>query len=159
MIQTVKRTVRIALREIGYDIVPASVALAQAAAEFPPDFDQRMIEICREIQPFTMTSSERIIALCTAVEYVHSHKVPGDIVECGVWKGGSMMAVARMLRHLGAERRLHLFDTFDGMPEPTDRDKDLHGKFASERMSQEDKDKSMVWAYCPLEEVRHNLEL
>lgn len=155
MIKTVKNTVRSALREMGYDLVPAGTT--QAQSEFPPDFDGRTIEICREVQPFTMTSSERIYALCKSVEYVLHNHIPGDIVECGVWKGGSMMAVARTLMDRQAERRLHLFDTFDGMPEPTPSDKDLNGLLATDRMSKEDKATSMVWAYCPLEDVRYNL--
>ena len=43
--------------------------------------------------------------------------MPGAVVECGVWRGGSMQAVARTLLARGVtDRDLHLFDTFDGMP-------------------------------------------
>jgi hypothetical protein len=49
--------------------------------------------------------------------------VPGAIVECGVWKGGSMMAAALTLLRLGvSDRDLYLFDTFQGMPPPTQED-------------------------------------
>ena len=62
-----------------------------------------------------MTSDQRVAALCDAVRYVVTNRIPGDIVECGVWKGGSMMAVARTLLDLGdGTRELHLFDTFEG---------------------------------------------
>lgn len=45
--------------------------------------------------------------------------IPGDIVECGVWSGGSMLRVALALMHCGdASRRVHLYDTFAGMPRP-----------------------------------------
>jgi hypothetical protein len=54
---------------------------------------------------------------------VHAARIPGAIVECGVWKGGSMMAVALTLLRLGdTERELVLFDTFTGMTEPTQED-------------------------------------
>src|SRR4051812_45334937 len=79
----------------------------------PPDFSSADVEIIDTVAPFTMTSPERIFALCQAVEYIVKHRVPGDIVECGVWKGGSMMAIAKtLLRHNETERNLYLYDTF-----------------------------------------------
>ena len=47
-----------------------------------------------------MTSPERVYTLIEAVKYVENNHIEGDIVECGVWKGGSMMAVAETLKHL-----------------------------------------------------------
>ena len=47
------------------------------------------------------------------------NKIPGDIVECGVWKGGSMMVCALTLLAKSERRNLWLFDTFEGMPPPT----------------------------------------
>ena len=70
-----------------------------------------------------MTSPRRIAALCDGVEHVVSARVPGALVECGVWKGGSMMAAALTLLRLGvSDRDLYLFDTFQGMPPPTHHD-------------------------------------
>src|SRR3954470_14654365 len=48
-------------------------------------------EIIHTVRPYTMTSPERIMATCQAVEYVCRYGVPGDFVECGVWRGGSTM--------------------------------------------------------------------
>jgi hypothetical protein len=70
-----------------------------------------------------MTTPKRIAALCDAVEYVVRDTVPGAVVECGVWRGGSMMAAALTLLRLdAADRDLYLFDTFEGMPPPGERD-------------------------------------
>ena len=50
------------------------------------------------------------------------------MVECGVWRGGSAMAVLRTLLELGVrDRDVWLYDTFTAMPAPTERDVDLHG--------------------------------
>ena len=47
-------------------------------------------------------------------------RLAGAMVECGVWKGGSMMAIAESLLACGVrDRDLYLFDTFQGMTEPT----------------------------------------
>jgi hypothetical protein len=105
-----------------------------------------------------MTSVERIAALRQGIEYVVRQKIPGDIVECGVWKGGSMMVVAKTLIALGdVERDLWLFDTFEGMPEPGKVDVSFQGAPASDLLRQEDKASSWVWAYSPLETVKENL--
>src|SRR5215212_6281758 len=45
----------------------------------------------------TMTSIERMHALWSALRYVVHNRIDGDIVECGVWRGGSMMLSALAL--------------------------------------------------------------
>src|SRR5437773_12338563 len=99
-----------------------------STVRFPADFDDATVQLFRSVEPFTMTSPERIFALRKSVQYIVQHDIPGEIVECGVWKGGSMMAVARTLSELGAVgRKLYLFDTFTGMPEPQAVDRDYQG--------------------------------
>jgi hypothetical protein len=96
---------------------------------FPFDFDAHYIEIIKQVKPFTMTSNERLFSLISAVEYIVKNNIQGDFAECGVYKGGSMMAVAlTLLRENCVDRDLYLYDTFTGMTEPTDVDVDLHGK-------------------------------
>jgi hypothetical protein len=136
----------------GYDLVARdrSAADSEHPWPIPPDLDPTTTELIRRVQPYTMTSPERIAALRTAVVYVIKHDIPGDIVECGVWKGGGMMAVAITLKDLGARRRLHLFDTFEGMTAPTASDRNISGELASVVMAA----KQGVWARSPLDEVQ-----
>ena len=86
------------------------------------DDDRAYIQ--RYVGRFTMTSPNRLLALREAVRYVVRKGIPGDIVECGVWRGGSLMAASETLLGLGeTTRTLWGYDTFSGMPEPgTDRD-------------------------------------
>lgn len=123
----------------------------------PPDLDDATRAIIAAVAPFTMTSPERIVALRDAVRHVCRHGIPGDIVECGVWRGGSMMAAALALVELGARRTLHLFDTFDGMPPPGDLDCDIAGVAAAGRLAAEDRKTGDTWAWSPLEDVRTNV--
>src|ERR1043165_4055185 len=75
--------------------------------------------LVRAVKPYTLASAEAVVALADAVRHVVGNDIEGDIVECGVWRGGSMAAVARTLVALRSfERRLYLFDTFEGMPPP-----------------------------------------
>jgi O-methyltransferase len=104
-----------------------------------------------------MTSPERIAALCQAVSYVVLSRIPGDIVECGVWRGGSMMAAALALQRHNSLRKLHLFDTFEGMPPPTDLDVEARsGWLASQLMENAGRD---ISCKSTLDDVRGNLSL
>jgi len=84
-----------------------------------------------KVKPFTLTGYERVHAITTTIDSL-TDQITGDIVECGVWKGGSMMAVALWLKHIGdTSRNLYLFDTFQGMTPPTAVDIDYLGRLPS----------------------------
>jgi len=103
---------------------------------FPLDFDEADVELCLRVAPYTMTPPPRIYALARAVEYVAASGIPGAAVECGVWRGGSMMAVALTLLRLGVTNRdLYLFDTFEGMTEPGDEDVKHSGERAADLLA------------------------
>lgn len=136
--------------------------LGKKAADisFPPDFDAFHIDIIRKVRPYTMTSPERLFALIEAVKYVVSNNIPGSFVECGVWKGGSMMAIAETLHQLKVtDRQLYLYDTFAGMPPPTEEDKNYGEETAASMLQKEYniKEESVVWAYSNLAEVKANI--
>jgi hypothetical protein len=120
---------------------------------------ERTREVFKVVKPFTMTMSERVFALRQSVQYLLQHGIQGDFVECGVWRGGSMMAVALTLLDSGVtDRNLHLFDTFEGMSAPTSDDRNAWGESAEELLAKSEKKANSVWAYCALDEVRNNLE-
>jgi O-methyltransferase len=124
------------------------------AQAFPVDFDEADVEVCRRVGPYTMTTPPRLYALIRAVEYVAARGTPGALVECGVWRGGSMMAVALTLLRIGVtDRDLYLFDTFAGMTPPTDADVKPSGERAADLLATEGDD-SDVWAIASLDEVR-----
>jgi hypothetical protein len=81
----------------------------------PPDFDEPMKRVVAAVAEYTLTSPERVGALVNATRYVVANRIEGDVVECGVWRGGSAMAVALTLSELGdLSRRLYLYDTYEG---------------------------------------------
>jgi O-methyltransferase len=93
-----------------------------------PD-DRAYVDILNKIAPYTMTLAdglETTYALFQAVKYISQNHISGDMVECGVWRGGSMMLIAYALQHFGDKtRQLYLYDTFAGMTEPSDIDIDF----------------------------------
>lgn len=106
-----------------------------------------------------MTSIERMYALYKATEYIVSNQVPGEVVECGVWKGGSsMMCALTLLRGGDVGRKIFLYDTYAGMPEPGDLDVRHDGVPARAKWRKSHRDDHNVWAYSPLEEVRQNMQ-
>jgi O-methyltransferase len=122
--------------------------------EFPVDFDEDYCEIIRAVRPYTMTGNDKLHALISATKYIHKYNIPGAVVECGVWRGGSMHAVARTLDALHDHfRELYLFDTFDGMVEPTDKDARYDGLTASQLLETSERS-ARVWAYASLEDVQ-----
>lgn len=79
-----------------------------------------LIEECR---PYTMVSPERLMATVDAVTHIVRRDVPGALVECGVWRGGSVLGMIRTLQRLGvADREVYLCDTFTGMTAPSAED-------------------------------------
>src|SRR4051812_25779977 len=114
------------------------------------------LDIFCRVAPYTMTGFDRIEALISAVDYLVLNQIPGAMVECGVWKGGSMMAVAYSLIRANAYRKLILFDTFEGMPPPGKWDRDLQGASASDIMSLQNRETSTVWAVASLANVQQN---
>ena len=123
----------------------------------PPDLEPELEEIVRRTRRYTMTPPRRVAALCDSVEYVVEREVPGAFAECGVWRGGSMMAVALTLLRLGVtDRDLYLFDTFNGMPPPTDDDRrslyDGYSPMKHWRRQQKEGNLN-TWHYVPAERV------
>jgi O-methyltransferase len=125
-----------------------------ATGKIPADIDDEASAIIRAVAPYTMTNVEKLYAVITAARYVTRHEIPGAIVECGVWRGGSMQAIARALDAEGSrERDLYLFDTYEGMTPPGPRDRRGDGRTAADLMASYGKT-SRVWACASLEDVQ-----
>lgn len=89
----------------------------------PADLSPADVAIIKRVRPYTMTSAERIAALLGGVDHVVRRGLPGAFAECGVWRGGSVLAMALRLIELGdTSRELYLYDTFEGMTAPTEHD-------------------------------------
>ncbi|MCL2416546.1 MAG: TylF/MycF family methyltransferase [Bacteroidales bacterium] len=115
-----------------------------------------LYEVCR---PYTMTSIERMYALYQAVKHVVQNNIEGDFVECGVWKGGSAMLIAATLDQLRCyDKKVYLYDTFEGMSEPSEKDKNYAGVDAKKQLTNQknNKENSLIWAYCSIGHVKQN---
>jgi len=124
---------------------------------FPKDATDKDIDILNKISGYTMTSIDRQLTLINAVRYIVSSGINGCFVECGVWRGGSSMAVAlALLQEKRNDRDVFLYDTFEGMTAPTDNDKTLDGTLARQHLDR-DTNKSGYWCVAGIEDVRGNM--
>lgn len=170
-IEWLKKIIKSPIRKCGFDIVrykkcesKVKKNLVRKKNKLPytlsPNLIQGEFNTITAVQPYTMTSPERLLSLIKAVQYVVKADIKGDIVECGVWKGGSIMAVILTLVKLGRfDRNIYLFDTFEGMPKPSEKDKTFTGIKASKIMEEESNNKKTnhIFAYAPLKEVQKRI--
>jgi O-methyltransferase len=120
----------------------------------PAHYDTAAKAVIERVRPRTMTQPEKLFGLILATRYVVANGIPGDIVECGVWRGGSMQAVAlALLECADVTRDLHLYDTFEGMTPPQDVDRRLDGRSAAELLESNSRD-TRVWGVATLDDVQ-----
>lgn len=141
-----KRLLLGGLRRLGYDVVH------RRAPDYTPD-EVATIEAVRDR---TMLSPEHIVMVCRCVEYLASKSIPGAVVECGVWRGGAVMAALRTLLRLDdTSRDVYLYDTFAGMTAPTEMDVSWDGRRALDvHAAHRGTADSSNLALAPLEDVR-----
>jgi hypothetical protein len=158
MVESIKSSIRSVFRSFGLDLVRHQKPDPETS-DYPPDFQELNKEICRRVKPFTMVRPVRTNALIDAVQYVVKNGIEGALVECGVWRGGSAMAMAFTLLSLGdTDREIWLYDTYAGMSRPTDVDVSIRGLRAldKDRETRVSENESS-WDRCPLDQVKENL--
>jgi O-methyltransferase len=148
------------LRRAGYELSP--IAPSKSIREENPDVTDMEWDVYSRVKTLTMLSMERILANIRAIEHIVLAQIPGDIVECGVWRGGSAMSMALALRNAGdISRTIWLYDTYAGMTEATSVDVSHAGVDASALLKAakelEIAERSLVLAYASLEDVQANM--
>lgn len=119
------------------------------------DADRKFQQVYAKIKAYTMVEPERCYALYQAILYILNKGIQGDFAECGVWKGGSVMMIASMLSAAGiTDRKIYLYDTFEGMAKPGDEDGDWE---KAEWEKNKINDQLNKWCLSPLEEVQANM--
>jgi len=103
---------------------------------------------------YSKASRARLAAMVDACRRIDKCQLPGDIVECGVWRGGHII----LARWICPSRVCWLYDTFDGMPKPTHRDVKVHDKGRPAIQTWLAKTANgNKWAAASVEEVQDNL--
>jgi hypothetical protein len=109
----------------------------------------KLEDFIKIVEPYSMTSRDRIRELFFSLEYIRINDIKGDLVECGVWKGGNILGILEYLEFYKMYNfNVWLYDTFKGMTEPEGVDVDFQGVKADEWKET---------CYSSLEEVKGNL--
>ncbi len=156
----IKNIAKKIINKTGYTITKNEEVLVKDGV--PIDIlDKDFIEIYDRCKEYTFTTIEPMYALYQAVNYIVKNNIAGDFIECGVWKGGSAMLMAETLIKLGdTTRKIYLYDTYEGMSEPTAKDVDFNGETANSLLNKFDKqEQKSVWCYSSIDEVKSNLYL
>lgn len=155
----VKKLIKKILSKFGYTAIDTNLYNNLLKEELSYDLDGEFTEIYEKTKHFTMTSIARMYSMYKATEYVINNNIPGDIVECGVWKGGSMMVSALTLLKMNDSKRiLYLYDTYEGMNKPTEKDIRNYDNKPALNIWKKSQEKSFNrWDYAPLDEVIKNL--
>jgi len=96
------------------------------------------------VKPFTMTTDVRIEVLFDSLEEIRDLNLEGDLVECGVWKGGNILGIIRYLEHHKIYKKVWLYDTFEGMINPGVYDVDYSNSKGEEWIGKCDSDLESV---------------
>jgi len=156
MIKILKKFVHNLLQKFGYTLT------VNLKSDPIVGQDKTFIKIYEQAKEYTMTSMDRMYALYNAISYIAKNDIPGDFVECGVWKGGSSMLIALTLKELRiTDRKIYLYDTFEGMSEPTELDYEASGKSSDSVDTWKKKQKKAHndWCYASIQEVESNMAL
>lgn len=112
-------------------------------------------KLLKKVKKFTMTNSKRIFYLYFSVNYIIKNKIPGEIVECGVWKGGSVMAIVfTLLKNKNKNKRIFLYDTFMGMTKPSKKDYMLKSNISAKNLIEQNE---YLRCIANLSEVKNNI--
>lgn len=132
------------------ELEDAPVELAQTDLEFIAMIKRKK---------WSMVSDQRLYATMMACKHVAHNDIPGDFVECGVWRGGNALIAAWVFGQYAPSKKIWLFDTFLGMTEPSEADTRLTtGKLAIKTYESRAKGDYNDWCYASLDAVRENFD-
>lgn len=104
--------------------------------------------------PLSLLSHERLQNNINAITAIEKNRIEGDVVEIGVWKGGSMLAMIKAYECLKTTpRSFYLYDTFEGMTPEGPYDIDSQGHTATSLISSPG-----IKCIAHLDEVKRNIQ-
>ena len=78
----------------------------------------------RKVMPYTMQRYGGLCQVYDMANQIDDEHIDGNIVEMGCWKGGTAALMGYVSKKNKSDRSLWLFDSFQGLPEPTEADRE-----------------------------------
>ena len=119
-------------------------------------FERDLINSCLRL---SMTGPIRMWSVLQSLKHIKQNFVEGSFVECGIWRGGNLALMSKYSVYLELKQSIIGFDTFEGMPQADEIDKDFLDNSANEIMRNSIKDERIpnIHCYASLEQVKNNL--
>jgi hypothetical protein len=150
MLNLLKNYIQKILNSFGYTIVNNNQRIVELS-----DKQKYLISITNSI---SMTPKIRRYNLIQALEYIAHYKLEGDLVECGVWKGGNIVIYKKFIEENNIKKNIYAFDTFQGMSNPDQNDYIINSAISAQTILDNDKKRiTNDWGVCDLEEVKFNI--
>ena len=152
MLAATQQFARRMINRLGYTINRAGM---------PSEFDESDRDIVNEViaANLTMVSRERLYSTAMACHHVLRANVPGDFVECGVWRGGNAVIAGDIFHRHDPSRKLWLYDTYAGMTQPSDVDKRVSDNTAAiHEYATKNRQGGSDWCFASLQDVRSQFE-
>ena len=111
------------------------------------------------VVPNTMVAKKVIRDLELCLDKILKSKIKGSIVECGVYKGGLSALILQKINLYKSDKMLYLYDTFNGMSEPNEKDIGIVNKESAFSIYKEkQRGEFSDWCLGTLDEVTNLLE-
>jgi len=142
-----KKFINSNLRKFGLVISKIKPTIVEISKE-----EELMIQISKK---YSMTTEIRMWALLNSLKKIYNEKIDGDIVECGIWKGGNIILIKNFLDKNKQNKKIYCYDTFEGMKDTLSVDNELStGKSADEIITNNE----AYLCKSSLEETKKNIE-
>lgn len=151
----VKNLIQKTLNLAGYEIRP----LPCKFQNFPLELSKSDEELIRYVvdNTYSMASVQRLVNTLKSCKYVVKNNIPGDFVECGVWRGGNGIVAKKIFEALGSDKKVWMFDTFEGMTKPSDEDVNAKTCIKAEEKYHKTLGKTHSnWCYASIDDVKKN---
>jgi len=115
-----------------------------------PEIDHENKKLIEFINGYSLTPLVRRWALIKSIHYINKNMINGDIVECGIWRGGNLFLAKKIqdTYYKNIKRKLYGYDTFEGMPEPS-----IYDGLKVIKVYQDFKSRNEPWTKASLEDV------
>ena len=118
-----------------------------------PEIDEENKKLIESIGEHSLTPLIRRWTLIKSLHYINKKKLIGDIVECGIWRGGNLFLAKKIQDKYSKEfkRKFYGFDTFEGMPKPSSKD-----GIKINEIYQNFKNRNEPWTKASIEDVKNS---
>ena len=126
---------------------------------FIAEIDENELNIIKKISNYSMSTPANHWAIIQSIKHIFKNNIEGDFVECGVWKGGNLILFKIISENLNMNNQIYAFDTFEGMPNANEFDKDYNDELARDLMLKNEKNPNInnIHCYSTYEEVVNNV--